>query len=196
MRNSNSSVLPPHWRYKEGSEGSPLTNKKSLGCTNTQGVKTWPEAARRPRCRRAKTELFNDTIYVLTPHGKVLPPTGLRPSTAYALRQATVAAAQSREGQICLSAPLENGQRVEIVPPKGNPSVSWLYEGWVKSTAIAKIRATIRQQNIPCAKKMTVGQTVCPPHCLQAASLQAERLLPAASRAEISNALSAKACGA
>ena len=48
-----------------------------------------------------------------------------------------------------LSTPLENGQRVEIITAKeGNPSVNWLYEGWVKSNrAISKIRAYIRQQN-------------------------------------------------
>ena len=101
-----------------------------------------------------KTELFNDTIYVLTPHGKVLSlPTGATPiDFAYALHSSIGDRCRGAkvEGQIVpLSTPLENGQRVEIITAKeGHPSVNWLYEGWVKSSkAIGKIRAYIRQQN-------------------------------------------------
>ena len=101
-----------------------------------------------------KTELFNDTIYVLTPHGKVFSlPVGSTPiDFAYALHSDLGDRCRGAkvDGQIVpLSTPLENGQRVEIIAAKeGVPSVNWLHEGWVKSNkAINKIRAHIRQQN-------------------------------------------------
>ena len=101
-----------------------------------------------------QTELFNDTIYVLTPHGKVLSlPVGATPiDFAYALHSSLGDRCRGAkvDGQIVpLSTPLENGQRVEIIAAKeGEPSVNWLYEGWVKSNkAAAKIRAHIRRQN-------------------------------------------------
>jgi GTP pyrophosphokinase len=101
-----------------------------------------------------QTELFADTIYVMTPVGKVLSlPTGATPiDFAYAVhtnlghrcRGAKV------DGQIVpLSTPLHNGQRVEILTVKeGGPSINWLHDGWVTShRAISKIRQWIRQQN-------------------------------------------------
>ena len=98
--------------------------------------------------------MFNDTIYVLTPHGKVLSlPAGATPiDFAYALHSSLGDRCRGAkvDGQIVpLSTPLENGQRVEIIAAKeGHPSVNWLYEGWVKSSkAISKIRAYIRAQN-------------------------------------------------
>ena len=101
-----------------------------------------------------KTELFNDTIYVLTPHGKVLSlPAGSTPiDFAYALHTDVGNRCRGAkiEGHIVpLSTPLQNGQRVEIITAKeGTPSLNWVYEGWVKSNkAISKIRSFIRQQN-------------------------------------------------
>ena len=112
------------------------------------------ESDREDLANAFQTELFNDTIYVLTPHGKVFSlPSGSTPiDFAYALHSSLGDRCRGAkvDGQIVpLSTPLENGQRVEIIAAKeGSPSVNWLYEGWVKShRAISKIRAYIRQQN-------------------------------------------------
>ncbi|EOC45636.1 TGS domain protein [Neisseria meningitidis 2005040] len=146
--NSTNSVAA-HWRYKEG-------GRRRLRAKNRLVAPTFGLARKYGGKLAAafKTELFNDTIYVLTPHGKVLSlPTGATPiDFAYALHSSIGDRCRGSkvEGQIVpLSTPLENGQRVEIITAKeGHPSVNWLYEGWVKSNkAIGKIRAYIRQQN-------------------------------------------------
>ena len=108
-----------------------------------------------------KTELFNDTIYVLTPHGKVLSlPTGATPiDFAYALHSSVGDRCRGAkvEGQIVpLSTPLENGQRVEIITAKeGNPSVNWLYEAGSNPTAPSakSVPTSASKMRIPCAKK-------------------------------------------
>ena len=109
-----------------------------------------------------KTELFNDTIYVLTPHGKVLSlPTGATPiDFAYALHSSVGDRCRGAkvEGQIVpLSTPLENGQRVEIITAKEGKSFRQL-----ALRRLGQIQPR-HQQNpclhppakmrIPCAKK-------------------------------------------
>lgn len=169
MHAFNEYGVAAHWRYKEGGKSNEEYEKtiaslrklldkyeESEDSTQSPNPDTPPTKKNSPQDLAAafKTELFNDTIYVLTPHGKVLTlPKGSTPiDFAYALhtnlgdrcRGAKV------DGQIVpLSTHLENGQRVEIIAAKeGVPSVNWLHEGWVKSSkAINKIRAYIRQQN-------------------------------------------------
>ncbi|HJU49265.1 MAG TPA: bifunctional (p)ppGpp synthetase/guanosine-3',5'-bis(diphosphate) 3'-pyrophosphohydrolase, partial [Pseudogulbenkiania sp.] len=142
-----------HWRYKEGGKGDAAYEEK---ISWLRQLLDWREEVsdRSGLTDAFKTELFSDTIYVLTPNGRVLAlPSGATAiDFAYAIhtdlghrcRGAKV------EGQIVpLSTPLQNGQRVEILAAKeGGPSVNWLHEGWVKShRAIAKIRQHIRLQN-------------------------------------------------
>ncbi|MDF0605110.1 bifunctional (p)ppGpp synthetase/guanosine-3',5'-bis(diphosphate) 3'-pyrophosphohydrolase [Neisseriaceae bacterium TC5R-5] len=142
-----------HWRYKEGGKGDAIYEEKIAWLRQ---LLDWREevADREGLAEAFKTELFADTIYVLTPHGRVLAlPSGATAiDFAYAVhtdlghrcRGAKV------EGQIVpLSTPLQNGQRVEILTAKeGKPSVNWLHDGWVKSRrAIAKIRQYIRLLN-------------------------------------------------
>ena len=152
--NSTNSVSPPTGVTKRAAKAIPPTNKNRL-VAPTLGLARKHGGKRQGRPAAAfKTELFNDTIYVLTPHGKVLSlPTGATPSTSPTPLHSSIGdrcRGAKVEGQIVpLSTPLENGQRVEIITAKeGHPSVNWLYEGWVKSSkAISKIRAYIRQQN-------------------------------------------------
>ncbi|AXT45311.1 MULTISPECIES: RelA/SpoT family protein [Chromobacterium] len=142
-----------HWRYKEGGKGDAAYEEK---ISWLRQLLDWREemSDREGLAEAFKTELFADTIYVLTPQGRVIAlPFGATPiDFAYSVhtnlghrcRGAKV------EGQIVpLSTPLQNGQRVEILTAKeGGPSVNWLHDGWVKShRAISKIRQHIRLLN-------------------------------------------------
>lgn len=155
MHQFNEFGVAAHWRYKEGGKGDSAYEQKIAWLRQLLDWReNMAESGKEDLAAAFKTELFNDTIYVLTPHGKVLSlPTGATPiDFAYALHSSIGDRCRGAkvEGQIVpLSTPLENGQRVEIITAKeGHPSVNWLYEGWVKSgKAISKIRAYIRQQN-------------------------------------------------
>ena len=145
MHQFNEFGVAAHWRYKEGGKGDSAYEQKIAWLRQLLDWReNMAESGKADLAAAFQTELFNDTIYVLTPHGKVLSlPVGATPID-FAYRGAKV------DGQIVpLSTPLENGQRVEIIAAKeGEPSVNWLYEGWVKSSkAAAKIRAHIRRQN-------------------------------------------------
>ncbi|BEV72130.1 MULTISPECIES: bifunctional (p)ppGpp synthetase/guanosine-3',5'-bis(diphosphate) 3'-pyrophosphohydrolase [unclassified Paludibacterium] len=142
-----------HWRYKEGGKGDAQYEEK---ISWLRQLLDWREeiSDRSGLADAFKTELFADTIYVLTPAGRVLAlPTGATPiDFAYAVHSNVGDRCRGAkvDGQIVpLSTPLQNGQRVEILTAKeGGPSVNWLHEGWVKShRAIAKIRQYIRLQN-------------------------------------------------
>ena len=155
MHEFNEFGVAAHWRYKEGGKGDSAYEQKIAWLRQ---LLDWREnmaqSGKEDLAAAFKTELFNDTIYVLTPHGKVFSlPSGSTPiDFAYALHSdlGNRCRGAKVDGQIVpLSTPLENGQRVEIIAAKeGEPSVNWLHEGWVKSSkAISKIRAYIRAQN-------------------------------------------------
>lgn len=155
MHQFNEFGVAAHWRYKEGGKGDSAYEQKIAWLRQLLDWReNMAESGKEDLAAAFKTELFHDTIYVLTPHGKVLSlPTGATPiDFAYALHSSIGDRCRGAkvEGQIVpLSTPLENGQRVEIITAKeGKPSVNWLHEGWVKSNkAISKIRSYIRQQN-------------------------------------------------
>ncbi|RQO76867.1 GTP pyrophosphokinase [Aquitalea sp. FJL05] len=142
-----------HWRYKEGGKGDAQYEEK---ISWLRQLLDWREemSDREGLAEAFKTELFSDTIYVLTPQGRVLAlPHGATPiDFAYAIHSGLGNRCRGAkvEGQIVpLSTPLQNGQRVEVLTAKeGGPSVNWLHDGWVKShRAISKIRQYIRMQN-------------------------------------------------
>ena len=155
MHQFNEFGVAAHWRYKEGGKGDSAYEQKIAWLRQLLDWReNMAESGKADLAAAFQTELFNDTIYVLTPHGKVLSlPVGATPiDFAYALHSSLGDRCRGAkvDGQIVpLSTPLENGQRVEIIAAKeGEPSVNWLYEGWVKSSkAAAKIRAHIRRQN-------------------------------------------------
>lgn len=155
MHQFNEFGVAAHWRYKEGGKGDNAYEQKIAWLRQLLDWReNMAESDQEDLASAFQTELFNDTIYVLTPHGKVFSlPTGATPiDFAYALHSDLGSRCRGAkvDGQIVpLSTRLENGQRVEIIAAKeGAPSVNWLYEGWVKSPrAISKIRAYIRQQN-------------------------------------------------
>jgi len=133
-----------HWRYKEKVKESALDQKiawlRELLAWRDE-VADWSKAGK---------GRLDDTVYVLTPQGKVIDlPAGATPiDFAYALhtdlghrcRGARV------DGQIVtLDTPLASGQRVEIITAKsGGPSRDWLSaeRGFVKTP---RARAKIRQ---------------------------------------------------
>lgn len=145
-----------HWRYKEGGQGDSVYEQKIAWLRQLLDWRENMASSDKANLAAAfQTELFNDTIYVLTPQGRVLSlPEGSTPiDFAYGLHSDLgnrCRGAKVNGQMVPLSTPLENGQRVEIIAAKtGNPSPDWLHNGWVKSgKAISKIKAYIRSQTI------------------------------------------------
>jgi GTP pyrophosphokinase len=135
-----------HWQYKEKAKASKRFEQKIAWLRELLAwrdeVADWAKSTKRAQ--------LDDTVYVLTPQGKVIDlPAGSTPvDFAYALhtdlghrcRGARV------DGQmVTLDRPLASGQRVEIVSAKsGGPSRDWLnpQRGYVKSP---RARQKIRQ---------------------------------------------------
>ncbi|WP_028449307.1 RelA/SpoT family protein [Chitinibacter tainanensis] len=146
-----------HWRYKEGGHGDARYEEKIAWLRQ---LLDWREdvAADDKFTDAFKAELFQDTIYVLTPAGRVIAlPKGSTPvDFAYHLHTDLGHRCRGAKinGQIVpLNTALENGQRIEILATKeGGPSLDWLHQGYVKShRAAQKIRHWIRQQNLDVA---------------------------------------------
>ncbi|MBP3221352.1 MAG: bifunctional (p)ppGpp synthetase/guanosine-3',5'-bis(diphosphate) 3'-pyrophosphohydrolase [Neisseriaceae bacterium] len=145
-----------HWRYKEGGQGDSVYEQKIAWLRQLLDWRENMASSDKANLAAAfQTELFSDTIYVLTPQGRVLSlPEGSTPiDFAYGLHSDLgnrCRGAKVNGQMVPLSTPLENGQRVEIIAAKtGNPSPDWLHNGWVKSgKAISKIKAYIRSQTI------------------------------------------------
>ena len=214
MHQFNEFGVAAHWRYKEGGKGDSAYEQKIAWLRQLLDWReNMAESGKEDLAAAFKTELFNDTIYVLTPHGKVLSlPTGATPiDFAYALHSSIGDRCRGAkvEGQIVpLSTQLENGQRVEIITAKeGHPSVNWLYEGWVKSSkAISKIRAYIRQQNADTVREegrvqldKQLAKLTPKPNLQELAEnlgyKKLDDLYTAVGQGEISNRAIQKACG-
>ncbi len=147
-----------HWRYKEGGAGAfradPTFDERIAWLRQ---VLDWKDSVADSGewLSAFKESLFTDSIYVLTPQGKVVDlPRGATPiDFAYAVhtnlghrcRGAKV------DGQmVSLHHVLDNGQRVEIITVKqGGPSRDWLNAdlGYVTSNrARAKVRQWFKAQ--------------------------------------------------
>jgi len=137
--------IAAHWQYKEKAKASKAFEQKVAWLRQ---LLAWRDEV--PIARTKEGPSLDNTIYVLTPQGKVIDlPAGATPvDFAYALhtdlghrcRGAKV------DGQIAtLDRPLASGQRVEIVAAKtGGPSRDWLNpeRGFVRSP---RARQKIRQ---------------------------------------------------
>lgn len=153
-----------HWQYKEG--GNRNTQYEAKIAWMRQ-LLDWREDVHQGKTLSDafKTELFNDTIYVMTPAGKVITlPAGSTP-VDFAYHVHTDLGHRCRGAKVdgsivSLNTPLENGQRIEILTSKeGGPSIDWLQQGYLKShRAIAKVRHWIRQQNLDIA--IEAGRTL------------------------------------
>lgn len=146
-----------HWRYKEFGEKNTENNEKfAQKVAWLRQILDWREELTEHKdiADIFKNEIFKDTIYVMTPNGRVIPlPNGSTPiDFAYAVHSAIGHKCRGAkvDGQIVtLASALKNGQRVEILTVKtGGPSINWIHDGLVKSSkAISHIRRYIREQN-------------------------------------------------
>src|SRR4051812_1211976 len=137
-----------HWRYKEQGEKVKPDQVFDQKIAWLRELLAWrDEVADWGKTRQAR---FDDTVYVLTPQGKVLDlPAGSTPvDFAYALHSDLGHRCRGArvDGHIVtLDTALKSGQKVEIVTAKsGGPSRDWLNaeRGFVKSP---RARAKIRQ---------------------------------------------------
>jgi len=144
-----------HWRYKEGSRRDSGYDQRIAWLRQ---IVEWKDevADAGELAAQFKSELFEDTIYVLTPQGRVidLPQDSTPIDFAYHVhtdlghrcRGAKVGGAM-----VPLNTPLKNGQQVEILAGKqGGPSRDWLNPalGFLKSAgARGKVRQWFNRQN-------------------------------------------------
>ncbi|MGB8339943.1 MAG: bifunctional (p)ppGpp synthetase/guanosine-3',5'-bis(diphosphate) 3'-pyrophosphohydrolase [Burkholderiales bacterium] len=147
--------IAAHWRYKESG-----TSKKS-SVEEFDDKIAWMRQLLDWRNEVstsggiAKTGVFDDTVYVLSPQGRIVDlPKGATPlDFAYTIH--TDLGHRCRGAKIDgvmvpLTTSLANGQRVEIIAAKaGGPSRDWLLPscGYLHSTrALAKVRLWFKQQ--------------------------------------------------
>ena len=147
-----------HWRYKEGARGrrDPGYDEKIAWLRQ---VLDWKDAVADAGewLQQFKSSLFADTIYVLTPQGKVVDlPRGSTPvDFAYAVHSSLghrCRGARVDGAMVPLQTTLSSGQRVEIVAVKqGGPSRDWLNPelGYVQShRARTKVRQWFKAQQL------------------------------------------------
>ena len=148
-----------HWRYKEDARRDRGVDDKIAWLRQ---VLEWKDEVSEAGnvselAEQFKTELFADTVYVLTPQGRVIDlPQGATPID-FAYHVHTELGHRCRgakvDGAIVpLSTPLHNGQQVEILAAKqGGPSRDWLNPslGFLKSHgARTKVRQWFNRQNL------------------------------------------------
>jgi GTP pyrophosphokinase len=144
-----------HWRYKEGATDSGSNYDEKIALLRqllswrdevTDGV-AWEE--------QTKAAALDDTVYVVTPQGRVIDLTMGATPIDFAYRLHTDVGHRCRgakiDGQMVpLDTQLSNGQRVEIITTKqGGPSRDWLNPqlGYiVTANARAKVRRWFVQQ--------------------------------------------------
>jgi GTP pyrophosphokinase len=145
-----------HWRYKEGARHDRSFDEKIAWLRQ---ILEWKEEVSDTSelAEQFKTQLFADTVYVLTPQGRVIDlPKGATPID-FAYHVHTDLGHRCRgakvDGAIVpLNTPLQNGQQVEIMPAKqGGPSRDWLNPslGFIRSHAArSKVRQWFNRQNL------------------------------------------------
>ncbi len=136
-----------HWRYKEGGGGSAADERIAW----LRQMLAWRDevVAGSDWQEQSKQAARDDTVYVLTPQGRVVDlPKGATPiDFAYALHSDLghrCRGAKVDGAMVPLDHPLRNGQRVEIVAAKsGGPSRDWLTQpGFLASN---RARSKVRQ---------------------------------------------------
>ncbi|MGZ5037363.1 MAG: RelA/SpoT family protein [Usitatibacter sp.] len=144
-----------HWRYKEGSRADKAFDSKIAWLHQ---VLAWKKEVLEgePDADSARRDLFEDTIYVLTPQGRVVDlPAGSTP-VDFAYHVHTDLGHRCRgakvDGQMVpLNYKLQNAQRVEIMAAKqGGPSRDWLspQAGYLASSrGLAKVRQWFRHED-------------------------------------------------
>ena len=127
-----------HWRYKESGRSDKSHQKAGAKFDDKiawlRQILDWKKDVAGPGewLEQFKTSLFEDTIYVFTPQGKVIDrPKGSTPvDFAYQIHSNLghrCRGAKVNGLMVPLNTPLANGQRVEVITVKeGGPSRDWL----------------------------------------------------------------------
>ncbi len=145
-----------HWRYKDGSRGDAGYDGKIAWLRQ---IVEWKDeiADANGATARFRLDLFADTIYVLTPQGRVidLPRDATPIDFAYHVHTDLghrCRGARVDGAMVPLDTSLKNGQRVEIIAAKqGGPSRDWLNPalGFLKSAgARGKVRQWFNRLNL------------------------------------------------
>jgi GTP pyrophosphokinase len=158
MHTASEHGVAAHWRYKEGASHQTAGDKKfESKIAWLRQVLEWKRELvdQGGFSEQVKQGLFNDTVYVFTPQGKVVDlPAGSTP-VDFAYHVHTDLGHRCRgaklDGHIVpLNTKLQNAQRVEILAAKvGGPSRDWVNPqlGFLSShRALAKVRAWFRQE--------------------------------------------------
>ncbi|MEQ1775175.1 MAG: TGS domain-containing protein, partial [Burkholderiales bacterium] len=155
MHQSSELGVAAHWRYKEGGRQAKGYDEK---ISWLRQILDWKETVRDTGelAEQFKTGLFDDTIYVFTPQGRVVDlPKGATPID-FAYHVHTELGHRCRGAKVDgamapLNTVLRNGQQVEITTvAQGGPSRDWLnlQLGFIKSQgARAKVRQWFNRQN-------------------------------------------------
>ncbi|MFZ3323781.1 MAG: bifunctional (p)ppGpp synthetase/guanosine-3',5'-bis(diphosphate) 3'-pyrophosphohydrolase [Usitatibacter sp.] len=151
-----------HWRYKEGGRSDKAFDSKIAWLRQ---VLAWKNEVLGETAAASRHALFDDTIYVLTPQGRVIDlPAGSTPLD-FAYHVHTDLGHRCRgakvDGQMVpLNYRLQNAERVEIMAAKqGGPSRDWLspQAGFLASSrAQAKVRQWFRHEDF--AKDVAEGR--------------------------------------
>lgn len=145
-----------HWQYKEGGRQHKGYQEKIAWLRQ---VLDWKDEVRDTRefAEQFHTGLFEESVYVFTPQGRVVDlPKGSTPiDFAYHVHTELghrCRGAKVDGAMVPLSTPLANGQQVEIITVKqGGPSRDWLNPqlGFLKSQgARGKVRQWFNRQNL------------------------------------------------
>jgi GTP pyrophosphokinase len=148
-----------HWRYKEGAHAGRRDPGYEEKIAWLRQVLDWKDAVADAGewLQQFKSSLFTETIYVLTPQGKVVDlPRGATPvDFAYAVHTSLghrCRGARIDGAMVPLNTVLSSGQQVEIVAVKqGGPSRDWLNPelGYVHShRARTKVRQWFKAQQV------------------------------------------------
>ncbi len=141
-----------HWRYKEGRRADQKFDAKIAWLRQVLAWKA--DVLAGEGAGRVPRGVFEETIYVLTPQGRVVDlPAGATPID-FAYHVHTDLGHRCRgakvDGQMVpLNTKLANAQRVEIISAKqGGPSRDWLSGGYLASPrALAKVRQWFRHED-------------------------------------------------
>jgi GTP pyrophosphokinase len=148
-----------HWRYKEGAAAGRRDPGYDEKIAWLRQVLDWKDAVADAGewLQQFKSSLFTDTIYVLTPQGRVVDlPRGATPvDFAYSVHTSLghrCRGARVDGVMVPLNHPLVSGQQVEIIAVKqGGPSRDWLNPdlGYVHGRhARAKVRQWFKAQQL------------------------------------------------
>jgi GTP pyrophosphokinase len=171
MHQASELGVAAHWNYKEtGSAFKDADHAAYAGkIASLRQVLSWGSEQSTPGALLAgfKASLFDETIFVLTPQGKIidLPKDSTPIDFAYALHTGLgerCRGAKIDGAMVPLNTPLKNGQRVEVTTVKeGGPSRDWLNpdSGYLRSH---RARSKVRQyfNNLDSQQTLSHGRSV------------------------------------